>query len=112
DKAVSLIVFEDGTAGINVEHCELDGTTILGFTDVLLSGSRVPREAADGVPGFEAIEFTLTDALREDARAAGAAYKAYADATATQTVSFDFGANRAKELGMSPDAFAQMSYQL
>ncbi|MEV6830807.1 choline/carnitine O-acyltransferase [Amycolatopsis sp. NPDC051102] len=112
DKAVSLVVFEDGSAGINVEHCELDGTTILGFTDALLSGSRQPREAADGVPGFEAIEFTLTDALREDARAAGAAFKAYADATATQTVSFDFGANRAKELGMSPDAFAQMAYQL
>lgn len=112
DKAVSLVVFEDGSAGINVEHCELDGTTILGFTDALLSGSRQPRETAGGVPGFEAIEFTLTDALREDARAAAAAFKAYADATATQTVSFDFGANRAKELGMSPDAFAQMAYQL
>ncbi|MEV7098580.1 choline/carnitine O-acyltransferase [Amycolatopsis sp. NPDC051045] len=112
DKAVSLIVFEDGTAGINVEHCELDGTTILGFTDVLLSGSREPRESADGVPGFDAIEFKLTGELREDARAAGAAFKAYADATATQAVSFDFGANRAKELGISPDAFAQMSYQL
>lgn len=112
DKAVSLVVFEDGTAGINVEHCELDGTTILGFTDALLSGAREPREAADGVPGFEPIEFTLTDALREDARAAAEAFKAYADATATEAVSFDFGANRAKELGMSPDAFAQMSYQL
>lgn len=112
DKAVSLIVFEDGTAGINVEHCELDGTTILGFTDALLSGSRAPREDAEGVPGYEVVEFALTDALREDARAAGAAFRAYADATATQTVSFDFGANRAKELKMSPDAFAQMAYQL
>ncbi len=112
DKAVSLIVFEDGTAGINVEHCELDGTTILGFTDALLSGSREEREPADGVPGYEVVEFALTDALREDARAAREAFKAYADATATTTVSFDFGANRAKELGMSPDAFAQMAYQL
>ncbi|MER6793404.1 choline/carnitine O-acyltransferase [Amycolatopsis mediterranei] len=112
DKAVSLIVFEDGTAGINVEHCELDGTTILGFTDALLSGAREEREPADGVPGYEILEFTLTDALREDARAAREAFKAYADATATATVSFDFGANRAKELGMSPDAFAQMAYQL
>ncbi|MEV6447264.1 choline/carnitine O-acyltransferase [Amycolatopsis sp. NPDC051716] len=112
DKAVSLIVFEDGTAGINVEHCELDGTTILGFTDALLSGSREEREPADGVPGYDVVEFALTDALREDARAAREAFEAYADATATATVSFDFGANRAKELGMSPDAFAQMAYQL
>lgn len=112
DKAVSLIVFEDGTAGINVEHCELDGTTILGFTDAVLTGSCAPREPASGVPRYEPVEFTLTDALREDALAAGAAFAAYADATATQIVSFDFGANRAKELGMSPDAFAQMAYQL
>src|SRR5207247_2278301 len=37
---------------------------------------------------------------------------AYADATSTRTVSFDFGADRAKAMGMSPDAFAQLSYQL
>ncbi|HEY3753317.1 MAG TPA: choline/carnitine O-acyltransferase [Pseudonocardiaceae bacterium] len=112
DKAVSFIVFEDGTAGINVEHCELDGTTILGFTDALLSQERTPREAPDGVPAMEPVEFVLDDALRADARAAGESFAAYADATATKTVSFDFGANRAKQLGMSPDAFAQMAYQL
>lgn len=36
DKAVSFIVFADGGAGINVEHCGLDGTTILSFVDTLL----------------------------------------------------------------------------
>ncbi|MFD9894792.1 choline/carnitine O-acyltransferase [Amycolatopsis sp. NPDC059027] len=113
DKAVSLIVFADGTAGINVEHCELDGTTILGFTDALLAGERVARPGADGVPAFERIEFVLDEALRADARAAAASFQAYADATATKILSFeDFGASRAKQLGMSPDGFAQMAYQL
>ncbi|AHH96686.1 choline/carnitine O-acyltransferase [Kutzneria albida] len=112
DKAVSFVVFQDGNAGINVEHCELDGTTILAFTDALLSGQRSAREAASGVPAFAPVEFTVDDALREDAREAGKSFAAYADATATKTVSFDFGANRAKQLGMSPDAFAQMAYQL
>ncbi|HEX5402582.1 MAG TPA: choline/carnitine O-acyltransferase [Pseudonocardiaceae bacterium] len=112
DKAVSFIVFADGTAGINVEHCELDGTTILGFTDALVSQARTPREAPDGVPAAEPVEFVLDDTLRADARAAGESFAAYADATATRTVSFDFGANRAKQLGMSPDAFAQLAYQL
>ncbi|MFD2416367.1 choline/carnitine O-acyltransferase [Amycolatopsis pigmentata] len=112
DKAVSLIVFGNGAAGINVEHCELDGTTILNFTDALLSGERTSREAPEGTPAFEAVEFVLDDALREDARAAGESFAAYADATATKTVSFDFGADRAKRLGMSPDGFAQMAYQL
>ena len=112
DKAVSFIVFEDGTAGINVEHCELDGTTILGFTDALLSQERTRRAAPEGVPAFEPVEFVLDEALRKDARAAGESFAAYADATAAKTVSFDFGANRAKQLGMSPDGFAQMAYQL
>ncbi len=112
DKAVSFLVFADGTAGINVEHCELDGTTILGFTDALLSQERTRREAPEGVPAFEPVEFVLNDVLREDARAAGESFAAYANATATKTVSFEFGADRAKQLGMSPDAFAQMAYQL
>lgn len=112
DKAVSFIVFSDGTAGINVEHCELDGTTIIGFTDAVLSDERTPREAPEGTPAFEAVEFVLDDGLREDARAAGEAFAAYADATATRTVAFDFGADTVKQLGMSPDAFAQMAYQL
>jgi carnitine O-acetyltransferase len=112
DKAVSFIVFEDGTAGINVEHCELDGTTILGFTDALLSQERTSREAPDGEPTIEPVEFVLDASLRADAQAAGASFAAYAEATATRTVSFDFGADRAKQLGISPDAFAQMAYQL
>lgn len=112
DKAVSFVVFEDGTAGINVEHCELDGTTILGFTDALLNEPRTAREAPEGLPAFEPVDFVLDEALRADARAAGAAFTAYADATATKTVSFDFGADRAKQLGISPDAFAQLAYQL
>ncbi|GAA0513539.1 choline/carnitine O-acyltransferase [Saccharopolyspora spinosporotrichia] len=115
DKAVSLVVFADGTAGINVEHCGLDGTTILTFVDALLEeSSEAPaRTAEQGVPAAEAIEFVLDDALRADVRAAADAFADYAAGTATTTVSFeDFGANRAKQLGMSPDAFVQMAYQL
>lgn len=48
DKAVSLIVFADGRAGINVEHCELDGTTILSFTDALLSAPAEEHSARSG----------------------------------------------------------------
>lgn len=118
DKAVSFIVFADGGAGINVEHCGLDGTTILSFVDTLLetpvaehaerSGARV-----QGKPAVEPVEFVLDDALRADIGAAGAAFARYAAENATQTVSFeDFGTARAKQLGISPDAFAQLSYQL
>ncbi|MER7448683.1 choline/carnitine O-acyltransferase [Nocardia beijingensis] len=118
DKSVSFIVFADGQAGINVEHCGLDGTTILSFVDTLLE-TPVQEHAehsgaqAQGLPAVEPIEFVLDEAQRGDIAAAGAAFAQYAAANATQTVSFeDFGTAKAKQLGISPDAFAQLSYQL
>ncbi|MDX8035373.1 choline/carnitine O-acyltransferase [Lentzea sp. BCCO 10_0856] len=118
DKAVTFIVFADGRAGINVEHCELDGTTILAFTDALLSTPadehlRVSGATSQGLPATEPIEFVLTDELREDSLAAAASFAQYGADTATVTLSFeDFGKQRAKELRISPDAFVQMAYQL
>jgi carnitine O-acetyltransferase len=115
DKAVSLIVFDDGTAGINVEHCGLDGTTILSFTDDLLGRARElwPGVGSGSAPPAEPVTFMLDDALRSDIAAAGRSFADYATATATTIVSFDnFGSDQAKRLGVSPDAFVQMSYQL
>ncbi|MGI5499231.1 choline/carnitine O-acyltransferase [Lentzea sp. CA-135723] len=118
DKAVTFIVFADGRAGINVEHCELDGTTILAFTDAMLSVPtdehlRASGAASQGVPSVEPVEFVLSDELREDTEAAAASFAQYGADTATVTLSFeDFGKQRAKELKISPDAFVQMAYQL
>ncbi|QKW34449.1 choline/carnitine O-acyltransferase [Actinomadura sp. NAK00032] len=118
DKAVSFIVFGDGTAGINVEHCGLDGTTILSFVDALLGTpagelSRRSGAAAQGLPAIEPIRFALDEDLRRDIGKAAAAFAGYAAATATAAVSFeDFGAAEAKRLKTSPDAFVQMAYQL
>ncbi|MDT3397609.1 choline/carnitine O-acyltransferase [Streptomyces sp. B1866] len=118
DKAVSFIVFEDGRAGINIEHCGLDGTTILSFVDAVLETSPEEHERASGaqpqgLPAFQPIEFTLDEALRADIQAAAESFAAYGAATATRTVSFeDFGQARAKQLKISPDAFVQMAYQL
>ncbi|WP_433723340.1 choline/carnitine O-acyltransferase [Nocardia sp. CA-129566] len=117
DKAVSFIVFGDGQAGINVEHCGLDGTTILSFVDTLLqtpAAEHATRSGAQpqGLPAVEQIEFVLDASQRADIAAAGAAFAHYAAENATATVSFDFGTTWVKQLGISPDAFAQLSYQL
>ncbi|WP_228001235.1 choline/carnitine O-acyltransferase [Nocardia australiensis] len=118
DKSVSFIVFGDGQAGINIEHCGLDGTTILSFVDTLLE-QPVTEHAAhsgaqpQGLPLVEPIEFVLDVAQRADIAAACADFARYAAENATTTVSFEnFGTARAKQLGISPDAFAQLSYQL
>ncbi|CAO5170670.1 Carnitine O-acetyltransferase [Frankia sp. AiPs1] len=118
DKAVSLIVFADGQAGINVEHCGLDGTTILSFVDDLLGTSAQEHAAssgarAQGLPAVDPVAFVLDEALRADIRAAGESFAAFAAATASMTLTFDdFGQNEAKRLRMSPDAFVQLAYQL
>jgi carnitine O-acetyltransferase len=119
DKAVSLIVFGDGRAGINVEHCGLDGTTILSFTDDILGrAAELAVEAGAGAgagrpPVAEPVTFVLDGALRAGIAAAAGAFADYAAATATTMVSFeDFGADQAKQLGVSPDAFVQLAYQL
>jgi carnitine O-acetyltransferase len=118
DKAVSFVVFADGQAGINVEHCLLDGTTILAFVDTLLGTPAVEQSATSGAlvqgtPKVEQVRFVLDDALQADVQAAGQAFADYAAATATTELSFeDIGANRIKKLGMSPDSFVQAAYQL
>ncbi|MGI5468376.1 choline/carnitine O-acyltransferase [Streptomyces sp. CA-132043] len=118
DKAVSFVVFADGRAGINVEHCGLDGTTILSFVDTLLGTpaeeqSRQSGARSQGRPEFSALTWHLDDALRARARAAAEAFAQYGADTATQTVTFeDFGSTAAKALRVSPDAFVQLAYQL
>ncbi|MCT2593219.1 choline/carnitine O-acyltransferase [Streptomyces sp. N2-109] len=118
DKALSFVVFGDGRAGINVEHCGLDGTTILSFVDAVLGSpaeeqSRLSGARAQGLPAVEPLVFELDDALRAQVRSAAEAFAQYGADTATTTVSFDdFGANAAKALGVSPDAFVQLAYQL
>jgi carnitine O-acetyltransferase len=112
DKAVSFIVFPDGQAGINVEHCGLDGTTILSFVDTLLT-TPVPAGASRGTPPIASIDFTIDDDLRADIGAAAASFADFVAATESSVVEFDgFGADTVKQLGMSPDAFVQMAYQL
>ncbi|MGX1810309.1 choline/carnitine O-acyltransferase [Nocardia sp. NPDC055321] len=117
DKAVSFVVFADGQTGINVEHCGLDGTTILSFVDTLLQdpvGTHAERSGAQaqGLPAIEPIEFELEAQHRAVIASAAAAFAQFAADTATSTVSFDFGTSYVKTLGISPDAFAQLSYQL
>ncbi|EID55723.1 choline/carnitine O-acyltransferase [Saccharomonospora xinjiangensis] len=112
DKSVSFVVFADGTAGINIEHCGLDGTTVLSFVDTVLTTELADRSPA-GTPSVGPVEFTLDDTVKSDVPASASAFADYAAATASALVSFDdMGSGRIKRLGMSPDAFMQLAYQL
>jgi carnitine O-acetyltransferase len=118
DKAVSLIVTANGAAGVNAEHSMIDGLALMGFVDALhapdaaeISAHSTPTSR--GIPPFAHIQFKLTEDLRDKTREAAQSFKAYADTTASMLYAFDdFGANRVKELGLSPDAFVQLALQL
>jgi carnitine O-acetyltransferase len=118
DKAVTLVVFADGTAGFNGEHCKLDGTTVVSFVDFLLTAADDEHAAGagarpQGVPQPDEIVFVLDDDLRADVGAAGAAFADHAADTATMTLSIEgFTQADAKALRCSPDAFAQLAFQL
>jgi carnitine O-acetyltransferase len=118
DKAISLIVTANGVAGINGEHCLLDGMSTLSFCDALhaqtaAAASAQSDAASQGMPGTGPVRFMLTDSLRAKTRAAAQSYKAYGEATQSILYKFDdFGARRVKEWRLSPDAFAQLAFQL
>jgi carnitine O-acetyltransferase len=115
DKSISLIVFPDGTAGYNGEHCRLDGTTVIAFLDTLLEnpGTQRPDARAQGTPRSAPVEFVLDDTLRADVDGAAVDFAAYAADTASAIVSVEgYGAEQFKRRAMSPDAFAQMAFQL
>ncbi|MGH3627093.1 MAG: choline/carnitine O-acyltransferase, partial [Sciscionella sp.] len=118
DKALSFIVFADGTAGLNGEHCRLDGTTIVSLIDALAAEpaeehSRRSGARAQGTPRVVPLEFALDADLRADIAEAGAAFADYAADTTTTAVALEgFGAEAIKALRVSPDAFVQLAYQL
>ncbi|WP_429455067.1 choline/carnitine O-acyltransferase [Nocardia sp. GP40] len=115
DKALTFIVFADSRAGINVEHCGLDGTTVLSFCDAVLanSGTTTPMDRPGQPPANAPIEFRLDAQTRQDIRQAAADFDQQATETATAVVTFDnFGTDIAKQLGVSPDALVQVAYQL
>ena len=118
DKALSLIVFGDGTAGLNGEHCKLDGTTIVSFIDAALGSSaeehsRRSGAESQGTPACAPLDFVVDAGLQADVQATAAAFAAYAADTASCILSIEgFSSERAKQLRMSPDAFAQMAFQL
>ncbi|HEX6453152.1 MAG TPA: choline/carnitine O-acyltransferase [Trebonia sp.] len=119
DKGITFIVFPDGSAGVNGEHCLLDGTTIVEFIDAVLTappaqpGDAGQAARAGAAPAVRPVEFTLTADLAADVDAAAKEYVAYGEDTATKTLSFeDFGSAKAKSLRVSPDAFVQLAFQL
>lgn len=118
DKAVSLVVFGNGLAGVNGEHCCLDGTNVIELIDSLYEAPAADLSAASGArpqgePAVAELPWHLDDELVRQIDAAGRDFAAYGEGNAMMLRAYDgFGADLAKRLGISPDAFVQMAIQL
>lgn len=126
DRSLTVVVFADGCAGVSVEHSCLDGTTVLAFVDTVLEQAGERRSTAPGqpspagpaavpstVPAVVPLAFDLDDRLHDSVREAATSFAARGAEIATAVASFDeFGARRIKQLGVSPDAFVQLAFQL
>lgn len=115
DKVLNLVVFPDGRAGLNCEHSTLDGTTAASFLNAVDDFSAPDHTGQDtpSLPAFAPVRFVLDDAMRTDVREAGAAFDAYAGQGVNATfISREFTTERAKALGVSPDAFVQLAFQI
>jgi carnitine O-acetyltransferase len=118
DKSVSLVVFANGMAGVNIEHCGLDGTTVVEFIDHLFARETIQRITNDSdkvndQPARESLAFDLDERIRDTIALASTEFHSMAAQIATLAFTFgDFGAVRIKQLKASPDAFAQIAFQL
>ncbi len=118
DKSLQFIILKNGSAGINIEHCGLDGTTILNLVDTMASYDPVEvlktsGAEQQGTPDISQLKFTLDDSLKNEITNAAQGFKTLIDKNATLNFVFeDFGVDRIKTFGVSPDAFAQLSFQL
>ncbi|XP_063693122.1 carnitine O-palmitoyltransferase 2, mitochondrial-like isoform X2 [Bolinopsis microptera] len=116
DKSFSLVVTQDGKAGVNWEHSWGDGVTIMHMinnvhTDYL---RQVPVKSA----GSEAIPVVRVDPVYSDSilgqlEKAKSQYEA--SNSGSKVVDFNFGGfgkSAIKKFGMSPDSVSQLIFQM
>jgi carnitine O-acetyltransferase len=130
---LQLIITKDGKSGINFEHTGVDGHTVLRFasdiyTDSILRFAKTINKDSPSIfnDDFKTnknalvnsepprkLEWNLTNDISLALRFAETRLSDLINQNEFSTLSFNkFGMERIKKMGMSPDAFVQMSFQL
>lgn len=131
---LQLIITKDGKSGINFEHTGVDGHTVLRFasdiyTDSILRFAKtinkdspsifndnehqIVNKDSKYIEPPRKLEWNLTNDLSLALRFAETRLSDLINQNEFSTLSFNkFGMERIKKMGMSPDAFVQMAFQL
>ncbi len=118
DKSLQFIIFNDGFAGLNVEHSGLDRATIIDFLDYVLgidpqSIDQYSGASDQGTPLSKNLTFDLTPTFQKKIiRAASSYEKRQSDVISTLLQFTDFDVKLLAHNAVSPDAFAQCALQL
>lgn len=118
DKALQFIIFDNGYAGLNVEHASLDRATIVDFLDYILgidpaSIDQYSGAFRQGIPLIKRLAFDLPPTVQKKITQAANNFEKLKGTTVSQTLEFtDFNAELLNKNHISPDAFAQCALQL
>ncbi|XP_042252136.1 carnitine O-acetyltransferase-like isoform X1 [Thunnus maccoyii] len=116
DKALQIIVGEDGTCGINCVHTITDGTIQMALVDYFaahMKKSEIMQSPMVPLPMPQKLHFNITPEIKKDIEETKHSMDILAQDLDLRVKVFDhFGKNVIKALKMSPDAFIQMAIQL
>ena len=118
DKSLQFILNDNGDLGINYEHSGVDGTTLGRLVSYLYAHMEpVKKEVATGEQQADAscyeITFVLDDELEIEIQEARYLHQKANEDLAFRVLPFnEFGKDRIKTLGISPDSFVQIGIQL
>ncbi|XP_078526636.1 carnitine O-palmitoyltransferase 2, mitochondrial [Lissotriton helveticus] len=121
DKSFSLIMASDGTTAVNFEHSWGDGVAMLRFQNEVFKDSTekpavTPKDlpaAVDSSKAVTRLHFQLNDVLKAGIVKARENFDAAVKTLAVGTMEFKTGGkNTLKKYKVSPDAVAQLSFQV
>uniref|UniRef100_A0ABM5G7V3 Carnitine O-palmitoyltransferase 2, mitochondrial n=1 Tax=Pogona vitticeps TaxID=103695 RepID=A0ABM5G7V3_9SAUR len=121
DKSFNLILTQDGTAAIHFEHSWGDGVAVLRFQnevfkDSIESPAITPRSqpaAVDSATSVQKLSFHLNDALKEGITKAKQKFDATVKTLTLEAHHFGRGGKELlKKQKVSPDAIAQLAFQM
>ncbi|KAM7106208.1 carnitine O-palmitoyltransferase 2, mitochondrial [Ciconia maguari] len=121
DKSFNLIITKDGTAGINFEHSWGDGVAVLRFqNEVFKDSTKEPAISPQSQPAsvdssrvVQKLDFKLNDALKAGITKAKQKFDASVEALSVNMIQFhEGGKDLLKQKKVSPDAVAQLAFQM
>ncbi|XP_054005673.1 carnitine O-palmitoyltransferase 2, mitochondrial [Hylaeus anthracinus] len=121
DKSFSLIVTQDGYAGVNFEHSWGDGVAVLRFfNDVKNDISKQPRfhpndvnYLQSGTSNVKQLKFVVDDKVQNIVDRQTKKYEEWTKQLSIDHVILEkFGKDECKTFGVSPDAIMQLAFQL